>query len=168
MTDYDLVNGALIHRTANVVGRLRVGKGSRIDAFVTITGDVEIGKYTHIGDSTGVFGGSGVRIGDYVGISPGVKIFTGTEDPSGEWVTNPTVPANLRNPKSAFIEIADHALIGANTVLLPGAMFPEGACVGAISLVKYSLKPWSISAGVPAKFIKDRSRGVIQLVRNHE
>ena len=163
---YELVNGARIHRLANIVGDITIGEGSRIDAFVTITGDVEIGRYTHIGTMVCVFGGGGVKIGDYVGISPGVKIFSGTEDASGEWVTNPTVPERLRNPAVSFIKIADHALVGANTVLLPGAHLPEGACVGAVSLVKHLLSPWSIWAGCPARRIRDRSQGVKRLIND--
>jgi acetyltransferase-like isoleucine patch superfamily enzyme len=38
--------------------------------------------------------------------------------------------------------------------------FGEGAVLGAMSLVKESLEPWSIYAGVPARFIKPRSRDV--------
>ena len=161
LSDYVLTpDGGLVHRLANIVGNVRVGQGSRIDAFVTITGDVVIGKYTHIGLNCSLLGGSGIRIGDYVGISPGVRIFSGTEDVSGEWVTNPTVPAHLRNPKTQMILIADHAFIGANSVLLPGARFQEGSGLGAQSLCKSQLDPWATYAGSPAKFISSRTQGV--------
>lgn len=164
ISDYLKVGGGLVHPLANIVGNVRVGEGARIDAFVTITGDVEIGCYTHVGTMTCIFGTGGVSIGDYVGISPGVKIFTGTEDPSGEWVTNPTVPDHMRNPKVSPIRIADHCLIGANTVLLPGADMPQGAAVGCLSLVKHSLGAWALHAGVPARLIRARSRGVLDVV----
>ena len=159
-SDYLKVGGGLVHRLANLVGNIRVGEGTRIDAFVTITGDVEIGKYTHIGLNCSLLGGAGIEIGDYVGISPGVRIFSGTEDVSGEWVTNPTVSEDLRNPKLSRIVIADHCFIGANSVVLPGTEMGEGAGLGAISLAKHELLPWSIYAGCPALFRGVRTQGV--------
>ena len=166
LSDYVLTpEGGWVHRLANIVGNVRIGEGSRVDAFVTITGDVRIGKYTHIGLNCSLLGGSGIDIGDYVGISPGVRIFSGTEDVSGEWVTNPTVPAHLRSPKLQRIVIADHAFIGANAVVLPGAEMGEGSGLGALSLAKHELLPWSIYAGCPALFKGVRTQGVKDKVK---
>ena len=167
LSDYVLTpEGGLVHKTANIVGNVRIGEGSRIDAFVTITGEVRIGKYTHIGLNCSLLGGSGIDIGDYVGISPGARIFSATEDVSGEWVTNPTVPANLRNPKARRIVIADHAFIGTNAVVLPGAELGEGSGLGALSLAKHALLPWSIYAGSPALLKYTRSQGVKDKISN--
>lgn len=162
-SDYDSRG---VHRLANVVGNLKVGEGSRIDAFVTITGDVEIGRFTHIGTGCCLFGGAGIVIGDYVGMSPGAKIFTGTEDVGGEWVTNPTVPPHMRNPKIARQFVGDHCFIGTNTVLLPGAYMPDGSGLGALSLCKSPLVQWGIYGGSPARFLKWRTRGVESLIND--
>jgi galactoside O-acetyltransferase len=37
----------------------------------------------------------------------------------------------------------------------------EGVAVGALSLVKHSLEAWSIYAGVPARYIRPRSREML-------
>lgn len=134
---------------------------------MTITGPTKIGRFTHIGANTCIFGGAGVEIGDYVGISPGVKIFSSTENVDGHWVTNPTVPKHMRNPICKPIRIADHTGIGANSVLLPGADMPEGSFLGAMSLIKSPLSPWSIWAGVPASYKKARAQKVRALVSNN-
>jgi galactoside O-acetyltransferase len=161
MGDYEDRNGAQVHRLANIVGAVEIGVGSRIDAFVTITGRVKIGRYVHIGAGVGIFGANGFEIGDYSGLSPGVQIFTATEDLSGRTVMHPTAPVE-RPVASSPIRVGEHCTIGANSVLLPGAELPDGACVGALSLVKTKLAPWSISAGIPAQYIKSRSRDVLQ------
>lgn len=135
---------------------------------MTLTGRVKIGRYCHISTGASVFGGEGFEMGDFSGLSVGVKVFTATEDLSGEWALHPTLPAHVRKPIAAFIRIAEHCSVGAGSVLLPGADLPEGACVGALSLVKQPLTPWSIWAGIPARLIKLRCKRARDLVNNLE
>lgn len=162
MHDFIERDGAFIHKWANIVGDVTIGKGSRIDAFVTITGNVSIGRYVHIGTGAMIFGAAGVRIGDYAAMSPGAKIFTATEDVGGDWITNPTVPGEYRNPIVAPVNLGDHAEMGAGSIALPGADLPEGAFLGSLSMTKKPLAPWSINAGVPAVFKKYRSQGALK------
>lgn len=51
--------------------------------------------------------------------------------------------------------------IGCNSVIFPNVTIGEGSVIGAMSLVKKSIEPWTINAGVPAKRIKDRSKGLL-------
>ncbi len=157
----DMGDGIAVHDSANICGDVEIGMNTRIDAFVTITGKVKIGRNVHISTGASIFGGAGVTIGDYAGISAGVKIFTGTEDLSGDMLTNPTVPAQYRSPISKSIVIGAHCVIGAGSVLLPGAELEEGVCVGALSLVKAKLKRWHIYAGIPAEVIKSRRQNLL-------
>ena len=55
---------ARIHATSLVVG-----KHSRIDDGVIITGDVEIGDYVHLGAYMVLTGRAGIKIGNYSAIS---------------------------------------------------------------------------------------------------
>ena len=151
----------MIHPLANIAGKVTVGEGSRIDAFVTITGRVTIGRNVHISTGACIFGGEGVEIGDYSAVSVQAKIFTATEDLSGESFVNPTVDHD-RIPHKAPVSIGRHCVVGAGSVLLPGAKFHDGACCGALSLVKEPLAAWSIYAGTPAKYLKARSRAVLE------
>jgi len=159
--EFYTLNGAQIHRLANIVGDVIVGPGSRIDAYCTITGHVRIGKNTHIATGCCIFGGGGVFIGDYVGLSGGTKIYSATEDVSGDWITNPTVSDEFRNPHKAEIHIEDHCVMGAGSIIFPGGFMPEGAYLGALSMCKEALLPWSINVGVPSRMVRRRSRGAL-------
>ena len=161
-------NGAKIHPQANISGVVTIGDNSRIDAFVTITGNVRIGRNVHISTGACIFGGEGVDIGDYSAISVGVKIFTATEDLSGAAMTNPTIGAAYRDTFVAPIRIGKHCVVSAGAVLLPGAELLDGACVGALSLVKEKLDGWAIYAGIPAKMIKARSKNLLNLQKQYE
>lgn len=128
-----------------------------------MTGKVRIGRCVHISTGASIFGGAGVEIGDYSGLSVRVSVFTATEDMSGEWMMHPTSPALKRRPKVRAIKIGRHCTVGAGSVVLPGAEFPDGACLGALSLCKAPLHSWAIYAGIPARFIKWRSRRALEL-----
>ncbi len=161
--------GARVHPLANLVGDdIVIGEGSRIDAFVTLTGKVRIGRNCHISTGASVFGGGGFFMGDYSGLSPGVKVFTSTEDVSGEWFMHPTSPEEYRQPITKSIRIGDHCAVCANAVLLPGADLPDGVVIGALSLVKRPVMSWSVWAGVPVVWLEDRSRKVLDLVNLKE
>ncbi len=166
MGDYEDIDGALVHRLANIVGDVALGKGSRVDAFVTLTGKVRIGRCSHIATGACIFGGEGFEMGDFCGLSPGAKIFTATEDLSGEWLMCPTSPAHLRRVRASKIKVGNHCTIGANSILLPGAGLEDGACVGSLSLVKTQLQGWAIYAGVPVKLLKLRDRRALQLAKD--
>ena len=54
--------------------------------------------------------------------------------------------------------------MGAGCILFPDITIHEGAVVGAMSLVKQSIPEWSVFAGIPAKFIKKRSKRLLELL----
>lgn len=166
--EFHVVGGARIHRLANITGDVVIGYGSRIDAYVTITGCVRIGRFTHVATGACIFGGSGVTIGDYVGLSGGTKVYSATEDVSGDYITNPTVPDAYRNPLKAHIHIADHAVMGAGSILFPGGELQEGTYLGALSMCRDPLRPWSINVGVPCHYLRDRTRGALELAKKWE
>lgn len=146
----------MIHKLANIASDyVSFGTNCRVDAFVTITGNVRIGNDVHIGNGVAIFGTHGVIIGDGVSLSPGCKIFTATDDPSLEMVTNPQL-----DDKCGLIgqvSIGDYSSIGSNAVVLPGVTIEDEVQVGALSLVKTSLRRNGVYAGIPAKWIKGRA-----------
>jgi len=145
---------------AKLVQRDRIAIGDRviIDDFVFIMGGAEtrIGSFVHIASFTSITGGGTLVIEDFAGVSGGVRIYTGNEDYGGGCMTNPTVPAPFRLPVRGQVVIKKHAIIGANSVILPGVTIGEGAVVGACSLVTKDCQPWSVNFGTPAKAIKRR------------
>lgn len=139
---------------------ISVGNSVIIDDFVLLIAGkgVIIGDFVHIGAFTSIVGGGEVKIGDFAGLSGGVRVYTGNEDYGGESLTNPTVPAPYRIAQRSFVHIERHAIVGANTVILPGVTIGEGVAVGACSLVTKSLEPWTVYFGSPARPIKRRPK----------
>ena len=143
---------------------VRFGNNVIVDDFVFIDGGTgtEIGSYVHIGSHTIIVGGGEMIMEDFAGLSGGVKVYTGGEDYSGKWLTNPTVPSPCRKPYRSHVIMHRHALIGSGCVVLAGPdgiEIGEGASVGALSLVKSDLKPWTVYAGIPARPIMERDKG---------
>ncbi|HEK2134322.1 TPA: acyltransferase, partial [Proteus mirabilis] len=90
-------------------------------------------------------------------------VFTGSDDYSGRTMTNPTIPLKYKNLKEKNIIIGKHAIIGTNSIIMPGVTIAEGTAVGALSMVTKSTKPWGIYFGNPAKRIKERKKDLLNL-----
>jgi acetyltransferase-like isoleucine patch superfamily enzyme len=135
-----------------------IGNSVIIDDFVFLMGGkrTRIGSFVHIGSFTSIAGGGELMMADFSGLSGGVRVYTGNEDYGGGCLTNPTVSAPYRNATRSFVKIEKHAIVGANSVILPGVVIGEGAAIGANSLVMKDCKPWTVYFGSPAKAIRTR------------
>jgi len=142
---------------------IAIGDSVIIDDFVFIMGgkSTQIGSFVHIASFTSITGGGDLVMEDFTGLSGGVRVYTGNEDYSGGCLTNPSVPYPYRLATRSFVYIKKHAIIGANTVILPGVVIGEGAAIGANSLVTKDCEPWKIYFGSPAKAIKTRPQDKI-------
>ena len=142
---------------------IAIGDSVIIDDFVFIMGgkSTRIGSFIHIASFTSITGGGELVMEDFTGLSGGVRVYTGNEDYSGGCLTNPSVPEPYRLPTRSFVHIKKHAIVGANTVILPGVVIGEGAAIGANSLVTKDCEPWKIYFGSPAKAIKTRPQDKI-------
>lgn len=158
-----------ISRDARLFGASLISLGShvRIDAFTIISAGapVLIGNYVHIAPFCLLSGQGGILMGDFSGLSGRVSIYTSSDDYSGLTMTNPTVPSEFTDVKSAQIRIGRHAIIGTGAVLLPGASIGEGSAVGALSLVSKPLPAWTIFAGNPLRVIRERRGDLLDLER---
>lgn len=157
-----------IAKNCTIVGDLRnirLGSHVRIDSYTTLvaTGAITIGSRIHIAGYCHISGGDGIIMHDFSGLSQGVKLYSRTDDYSGNRLTNPMVPKELTGVVAGCVTVGRHAIIGANTVVLPGVTIGEGCSVGAQSLVKSSLEPWGIYVGCPVIRIRDRSRSLLTL-----
>lgn len=139
---------------------ISIGDSVIIDDFVFIVGGKKtiVGSFVHIASFASITGGGEFIIEDFAGVSSGTRIFTGDEDYVGGSLTGPTVPYPYRVPIRSFVHIKKHAILGANTVVLPGVSIGEGAAIGANSLIKEDCEPWTIYAGSPARPLRPRLR----------
>jgi len=156
-----------IHPSIILVGieNIHIGNHSRIDAHTIITASstVRIGAYVHIGAGCYLAGGAGITMEDLSTLSQGTRIYSVNDDYSGSSLTNPTVPSIYKAVRQAPVHLGRHVIVGAGSVILPGADIAEGCAVGALSLVSRSTAPWGIYGGVPARRLKDRSRDLLAM-----
>jgi galactoside O-acetyltransferase len=146
-------------------GSISLGSHVRIDDFVILTArqPVVIGSYVHVSAFAFLSGQFGIVIEDFVNVSPRATLLSGNDDSSGQWLPGPLVPEELRHVQGGCIRLGRHSMVGAHSVVLPGISLGEGAVVGALSLVRESLAPWGIYAGVPARLIRQRARNAENL-----
>jgi acetyltransferase-like isoleucine patch superfamily enzyme len=154
-----------IHERASIYGaeNIEIGDHVRIDDFVVIiaTGPLRIGSHVSIPNFCFLGARNGIMIEDFATLAPGVKVFSASDDYSGEYLTNPTVPREFTGGTAGPVHIGRHVIIGAGSILLPCVTLSEGCAVGALSLVKQSLDSWTIYGGVPVRRIGERSRSLL-------
>lgn len=155
-----------IHSRASIYGiqNIEIGDNVRIDDFSVIiaTGKLKISSHVSIHNFCFLGAKFGLNIGNFVTFAPGVKIFTASDDYQGDFLTGVMVPPEMTGGKKGPIQISDHVIIGSGSVILPGCNIGEGCAVGALSLVKDSLPPWGIYAGIPVTLLKKRKKNLLK------
>lgn len=145
------------------VENISLGSHVRIDDFCILSGKISIGDYIHIAAYSALYGSdAGIQINEFANISSRVCIYAVTDDYSGESMTSPMIPDEYKNLQKAPVYIGRHAIIGSGSVVLPGSEIGEGCAVGSLSLIKNALDAWWIYAGIPAKKLKERSKGLLE------
>ena len=156
----------LISRKASIYNteKIEIGDNVRIDDFCLISGKVVFGNNIHITGFCLIAGADeGVFFDDFTTLAYRCIVFTRSDDYSGETLVNSTVPEKYRyNTIKKPVYIKKHAIIGANSIVFPGADIGEGVSVGANSLVTKPTEPWSIYVGTPAKKVKDRKKDLLK------
>jgi acetyltransferase-like isoleucine patch superfamily enzyme len=140
-----------------------IGDNVRIDDFCILSGKVSIGSYIHISAYTAIYARFGVVLEDFVTVSGRVIIYSQNDDYSGQFMTNPMVPAEYTNITGGGVLLKKHSIIAAGSIILPTITIGEGACLGSMSLAKSDLEPWFIYAGIPARKIRERENRILLL-----
>ena len=146
--------------------KISIGSNVRIDDFCIISagaGGISIGDYVHIAAYCSLIGAAEITIESFVGISSRVSVYSSSDDYTGEFLTNPTVPMEFRRVHTERVTLKKHVLVGAGSVILPGVVLSEGVSVGALSKVTKSFEEFLIVAGNPAKVIRERKRDIKDL-----
>lgn len=142
---------------------IEIGDNVRIDDFCFLSGKIKLKNYIHIAPYSELIAGNiGIQMSDYSGLSSKVTLYAVSDDYSGNYMTNPTVPIGYTNMTGKKIELKRHVIVGTSTVILQGVTINEGTAIGACSLVIKDCDEWSIYTGVPAKKVKARNRNLLK------
>lgn len=116
---------------------LRVGAGSRIDAFCVLSvgtdpaHGVRIGRRTHVGCGCYLFGSSGrITVGDCCSLSPRVTVYTATDLMDDDNLIGPCVPDKAREVERGDVMIEDGSAVFTNAYVSPGAYLGRGVLIG--------------------------------------
>ncbi|WP_439888870.1 acyltransferase [Pseudomonas sp. MBLB4123] len=144
--------------------QIEIGDNSRIDDFCVISGKVSIGSYCHITPMCLVAGGSpGIYFSDFCTLAYGVKVFSQSDDYTGETLTNSLIPSKYKNELFRSVYFGRHVIVGAGATVFPGVDVAEGCSIGAMALVNKSTQSWGIYVGSPARRIKERKKDLLEL-----
>jgi putative colanic acid biosynthesis acetyltransferase WcaF len=124
--------GAHLDRTSRVRGGVRISE----------PWNLSMGRKSSIGEGATVWASAPVRIGARSVISQYCFVSSARREGMQE------------SPDP--IEIGDDVWIAAESVVVGGVRVPNGALVGARSLVSEPIEPWRIATGHPARSRRDR------------
>lgn len=124
--------------------------GAKLDATSRVRGGVRIsepwnlrmGRKSSIGEGATVWASAPITIGARSVVSQYCFVSSAVREGMQE------------HPEP--IEIGDDVWIAAESVVVGGVRVPNGALVGARSLVSAPLEPWKIATGHPARSRRDR------------
>ncbi|WED66354.1 acyltransferase [Synoicihabitans lomoniglobus] len=94
-----------------------------------------------------------IRTGSDVSIGPEASILTLGHDPQSPDFAD----------RGGDVIIGNRVWIGYRAIILPGVNIGEGAVVAAGSVVSRDVEPYSIVAGIPARYVKNRERNLVYL-----
>jgi galactoside O-acetyltransferase len=160
--DVKLSRKASIHGASHIY----IADQVRIDDFAVLSAGPEgihIGSHVHIAVFCSLIGKARITLGDYAGLSARCSVFSASDDFSGNFLTGPTVPDEYTNIAAHPVYIGRHVVVGAATVILPGAKLNDCSAVGAMSLVKGELEGFTIYGGIPAMPIRKRHHRLLEL-----
>ena len=131
----------------------RLGSGSVIDyqTYFRYPWKISVGKGVWINRGCEFYGSmlagnARITIGDHCALAPRVRVLSATHDYH-----------RLDLPDlAASVTIGHHVWIGAGATILPGVNIGDGAVVAAGSVVTRDVASFTIVAGNPARFIKNR------------
>ena len=138
--------------------RIVIGDEVIIDSFVKIKptggiGDLIIGKGSVINSGCVLYTGNGVFIGEGVAVAANC-----TFAPTNHAFETSHIPIHQQGFKNSRggIVVGDDVWIGANCVILDGAIISQGCVVGAGSVILEKLDPYGVYVGNPLRKIGER------------
>lgn len=149
--------------------KIVLGSNLRIDDFCIISagvGEIEIEDHVHIAPFCLISGSAKIHISKYSGLSSHCRIYSSSDDYTGGFMTNPTIPKELRNVISKPVLLGEHVIVGSGSIILPGVTLNIGCAIGANSMVNRDCDEFYIYHGNPIKKLNRRSREFLQIQKN--
>jgi acetyltransferase-like isoleucine patch superfamily enzyme len=138
---------------------ISIGPHSVVDSFVKIKpaggqGDLIIGKSSYINSGCVLYTGNGITIGNQVLIAANC-----TFAPVNHEFRDKNIPIISQgfSPSKGGIVVEDDVWIGANVVILDGAVIRKGSVVAANSTVRGETQEYCVYAGNPIRKISERN-----------
>ena len=157
-------NKASIYAPQNI----SFGNNVRIDDFCVLSafdGYINLNNHIHIAVFCNLTGKGGIEMLDYSGLSSRVSLYSASDDYSGDYLIGPIMEESCLKIIEGPIILEKYVTIGTNAVVLPNVTLKEGSVLGSFSLLTKNTEEWSINAGVTAKKIKSRKKGLLELVK---
>ena len=125
-----------------------IGRNARISSSVRVWApwNLVVGDEASVSHGVDCYCVDRITIGDHATVSQYSFLCTASHDVSDPNMRLTTAP----------IEIADQAWVCAGAYIAPGVCLGEGAVAGARAVVTRDVVPWTIVAGNPARFIRER------------
>ena len=160
----DISNLAKISKFADIEtsskgSKLIVGDYAMIDSFVKIKftggkGSIEIGENSYINSGCVLYSGNWIIIGNNVLIAANCTFAPVNHQFE---LKDKLIIEQRFKPSKGGIIIEDDVWIGANVVILDGAVIRKGAVIAACSIVKNVVESYAVCVGNPLRVIKYRS-----------
>ena len=138
--------------------RYVIGARSVIDSFVKFkpaggSGDIVIGESCVFNSGCVLYSGNGITVGNAVSVAANC-VFAPTNHQFDDPDTY--IQAQGFRPSKGGIVIEDDVWLGAGCVILDGAHIGKGSVIGAMTLVRGVVPPYSIAAGNPMQIVGSR------------
>ena len=141
-----------------------VGQFSIVDDYCYFSTRVKIGRCCHVANNCSVGGGPKrlFSLGDFSSLSAGVKVWCSSNDFTNDLVTIvPSMAGGVgEQPIAGDVIFENYTAAGANAVIMPDNVIPEGTTIGALSYVPpcFKFEPWTVYAGTPIRRVAARNR----------
>jgi len=160
-----------ISSDARVYGaeRISIGDNVRIDDFVMLAtgeGYITIGNYCYIARCCNLTGTFGIEMRDFSSMAANTVFYSASDDYSGEYMTAQAIPKEFTRFVGGKVTLGRHVIVGASSVIIGPADIGEGCSLGAATVVvNKDLDPWGVYVGNPARCVRERKRGLLELER---
>jgi carbonic anhydrase/acetyltransferase-like protein (isoleucine patch superfamily) len=145
--------GAVVSREQG--GEIEIGARTVIHRgamLLSYGGTIRLGQHCSVNPYSVLYGHGGLVVGDHVRIAAHCVIVSANHGFALDGGLIADQPLTKRG-----VRIGNDVWLGAGTRVLDGAVIGDGCVVAAGAVVRGTLEPYGIYAGVPARFIKRRA-----------